>query len=98
MICVKAQVNTPTHPLELGRGARPLSTLMPGTIPWAISISLIFLPLLQDWYSVSSKRIAPDMYWPRPFAYVCVCARACVCLYIVCVYCVCVCMCVFVCG
>jgi hypothetical protein len=31
-------------------------------------MSTILRPSTADWYSVSSKRMAPEMYWPRPGA------------------------------
>lgn len=47
-----------THP--------PTPTLMPGTMFCSLRQSVIFLPVLVDWNSVSSNMMAPLMYLPRP--------------------------------
>ena len=44
-------------PSVLGRGMTPLSTLIPGRIPFALSTSTKGFPSLPSWYSVSSNRI-----------------------------------------
>ncbi len=43
-----------------------LSTLMPGTMFCSFKQSTMSLPSLVDWYRVSSKSIAPEIYSPSP--------------------------------
>ena len=38
----------------------------PGTMPCLLSSSTMVEPVVVFWYRVSSNKMAPEMYWPRP--------------------------------
>ena len=54
-----------------------LSTLIPGTMFCSFKQSTIFFPSVVDWYRVSSKRMEPEMYCPKPGVVNKSCLQAC---------------------